>query len=218
LQQDQSKRLLEVLGAVKDDVLENAMLALQESFAVYSSETRLNAIAADRLLERYPTESLEAFRNAVVGARAIHEWRGTAKGIEDELERFGYSATYIPMRYSHPDKWAEFVIILRNGRIQRTEGSGGTWNIGMSLEERNAIVRLIRRWKNSDERLAMVAYALGNADFWGEAGNWGDNTTWQSGATHVIYARPYSWGDSDDTWNSSDGSWGSADTFPTQEG
>jgi hypothetical protein len=214
-----SQRLLEVMGMVKDDTIADSLDAIAETFASTASEKRLLEIGADRLIDRYPTENLESYRQAVVNASSILVWRGTAKGIEDEITRFGYTATYIPIRYTDPLHWSEFILILRNGRIQLNLGNGGIWDIGMSLLERNALLQLVRRWKNSDERLAMIGYAFENNDFWGESGTWGDNTTWNSGGTKVIYARPYAWGDNpNDTWNSSQGTWGDTDTYPVQEG
>jgi hypothetical protein len=219
LQDFYSQRLLAVLGAVKDDAIDDSLNAIAETYASTASEKRLLEIGADRLIDRYPTESLTSYREAVLNASSILEWRGTAKGIQDEIARFGYIATYIPLRNANPTHWAEFILILRNGRIQRTLGTGGPWDIGMSLLERNALLKLVRRWKNSDERLAMISYAVENNDFWGESGTWGDNTTWVSGGTKVIYARPYAWGDNpNDTWNSSQGTWGDTDTYPVQEG
>ncbi len=218
LQDFYSQRLLEVLGVVKDDAVADSLDAIAETFASTASEKRLLEIGADRLIDRYPTESLLSYREAVVNASSILEWRGTAKGIQDEIARFGYTATYIQLRQAAPTHWAEFILILRNGRIQRSLGSGGPWGIGMSLLERDALLKLVRRWKNSDERLAMMSYALNNNDFWGESGTWGDTTTWNSGGTKVIYARPYAWGDNpNDTWNSSQGTWGNTDTYPVQE-
>jgi hypothetical protein len=218
LQDFYSQRLLAVLGAVKDDAIADSLDAIAETFASTASEKRLLELGTDRLIDRYPTENLESYRQAVVNASSILEWRGTPKGIEDEITRFGYTATYIPLRYTDPLHWSEFILILRNGRIQHSLSSGGPWNMGMSLLERNALLKLIKRWKNSDERLAMIGYAFGNNDFWGESSTWGDNTTWNSGGTIVIYARPYAWGDNpNDTWNSSH-TWGDTDTYPVQEG
>ncbi len=213
---DTPQAILATMGSVKDDTLLDSMDALAEAFASTASEARLEQIGLDRGLERYPTETLESYRNAVRNARAVHYWRGTPKGIIDEFARFGYAATYMPLR-PDPKHWAEFVIVLRNGRITRAEGDGGPWDIGISTGERDALVRLARRWKNSDERLAMIVFALEDDSFWGDDDDWTDAPTdvWES-TSRVIYARKWNWGDGDDTWTD-DGDWGLTDTFPTKE-
>uniref|UniRef100_A0A7C3HVX3 Phage tail protein n=1 Tax=Meiothermus ruber TaxID=277 RepID=A0A7C3HVX3_MEIRU len=172
LQGPRGRALLEGWGKLLDEYASLAATAILARFAQLAPEDALNLLGAERGLTRYPGESLEAWRERVLGAWEYWRWSGTEYGLSVALFQLGYSSAITPVWSYDPNRWSEFEVFI----YPATRSYDGT------EEEKNRILSIINQVKPAHTRLAQATYVAFGPLTWDPPGlswdppgqTWGD--------------------------------------------
>lgn len=151
---------IEAYGALADEHLEYVATALRARYAELSPEDGLNLLGAERNFVRYPAESLDAFRQRIIGAWEFWQWAGTEYGLSTALSQLGYTSAIVPVRSYDNTRWSEFDVYLY----------AGTRSYDGSVEEKNRILAIINQVKPAHTRLATLRYVPSGPLNWNPAG------------------------------------------------
>lgn len=151
---------IEAYGALADEHLEYVATALRARYAELAPEDALNLLGAERNFVRYPAESLDAFRQRVIGAWDFWVWAGTEYGMGLALSQLGYNSAIVPVRNYDNTRWSEFDVYLY----------AGTRSYDGSVEEKNRILAIINQIKPAHTRLATLQYVPSGPLNWNPAG------------------------------------------------
>ena len=151
---------IEAYGALADEHLEYVATALRARYAELAPEDGLNLLGAERNFVRYPAESLDAFRQRVIGAWEFWQWAGTEYGMGLALSQLGYNSAIVPVRNYDNTRWSEFDVYLY----------AGTRSYDGSVEEKNRILAIINQIKPAHTRLATLQYVPSGPLNWNPAG------------------------------------------------
>jgi hypothetical protein len=151
---------IEAYGALADEHLEYVATALRARYAELAPEDGLNLLGAERNFVRYPAESLDAFRQRVIGAWDFWQWAGTEYGMGLALSQLGYNSAIVPVRNYDNTRWSEFDVYLY----------AGTRSYDGSVEEKNRILAIINQIKPAHTRLATLRYVPSGPLNWNPAG------------------------------------------------
>ena len=151
---------IEAYGALADEHLEYVATALRARYAELAPEDGLNLLGAERNFVRYPAESLDAFRQRVIGAWEFWQWAGTEYGMGLALSQLGYNSAIVPVRNYDNTRWSEFDVYLY----------AGTRSYDGSVEEKNRILAIINQIKPAHTRLATLRYVPSGPLNWNPAG------------------------------------------------
>jgi hypothetical protein len=169
------KVLLEATGSAMDEVYARIQTAMLARLPATAPEDALQVISRGRLLERYPNETVAAFRTRVRAARDFWSLAGTESGVLLGLNQLGYSAFISP--YGAP-RQSEFDVLL----LPLTRTFDGT------VSEVGRVVRIINTLKKGDSKLARVFYSTDADKVWGNPTNtWGEaGLTWGSNIIQIF--------------------------------
>lgn len=151
---------IEAYGALADEHLEYVATALRARYAELAPEDGLNLLGAERNFVRYPAESLDAFRQRIIGAWEFWQWAGTEYGLGLALSQLGYNSAIVPVRSYDNTRWSEFDVYLY----------AGTRSYDGSVEEKNRILAIINQVKPAHTRLATLRYVPSGPLNWNPAG------------------------------------------------
>ncbi|GIW30218.1 MAG: phage tail protein [Meiothermus sp.] len=151
---------IEAYGALADEHLEYVATALRARYAELAPEDGLNLLGAERNFVRYPAESLDAFRQRIIGAWEFWQWAGTEYGLGLALSQLGYNSAIVPVRNYDNTRWSEFDVYLY----------AGTRSYDGSVEEKNRILAIINQVKPAHTRLATLRYVPSGPLNWNPAG------------------------------------------------
>ncbi|GEM81879.1 phage tail protein [Meiothermus hypogaeus] len=151
---------IEAYGALADEHLEYVATALRARYAELTPEDGLNLLGAERNFVRYPAESLDAFRQRIIGAWEFWQWAGTEYGLGLALSQLGYNSAIVPVRSYDNTRWSEFDVYLY----------AGTRSYDGSVEEKNRILAIINQVKPAHTRLATLRYVPSGPLNWNPAG------------------------------------------------
>lgn len=151
---------IEAYGALADEHLEYVATALRARYAELAPEDGLNLLGAERNFVRYPAESLDAFRQRIIGAWDFWQWAGTEYGLSTALSQLGYNSAIVPVRNYDNTRWSEFDVYLY----------AGTRSYDGSVEEKNRILAIINQIKPAHTRLATLRYVPSGPLNWNPAG------------------------------------------------
>ena len=151
---------IEAYGALADEHLEYVATALRARYAELAPEDGLSLLGAERNFVRYPAESLDAFRQRVIGAWEFWQWAGTEYGMGLALSQLGYNSAIVPVRNYDNTRWSEFDVYLY----------AGTRSYDGSVEEKNRILAIINQIKPAHTRLATLQYVPSGPLNWNPAG------------------------------------------------
>lgn len=151
---------IEAYGALADEHLEYVATALRGRYAELAPEDALNLLGAERNFVRYPAESLDAFRQRIIGAWEFWQWAGTEYGMGLALSQLGYNSAIVPVRNYDNTRWSEFDVYLY----------AGTRSYDGSVEEKNRILAIINQIKPAHTRLATLRYVPSGPLNWNPAG------------------------------------------------
>jgi len=151
---------IEACGALADEHLEYVATALRARYAELAPEDGLNLLGAERNFVRYPAESLDAFRQRIIGAWEFWQWAGTEYGLGLALSQLGYNSAIVPVRNYDSTRWSEFDVYLY----------AGTRSYDGSVEEKNRILAIINQIKPAHTRLATLRYVPSGPLNWNPAG------------------------------------------------
>lgn len=151
---------IEAYGALADEHLEYVATALRARYAELAPEDGLNLLGAERNLVRYPAESLDAFRQRIIGAWEFWQWAGTEYGLGLALSQLGYNSAIVPVRNYDNTRWSEFDVYLY----------AGTRSYDGSVEGKNRILAIINQVKPAHTRLATLRYVPSGPLNWNPAG------------------------------------------------
>ncbi len=151
---------IEAYGALADEHLEYVATALRARYAELGPEDGLNLLGAERNFVRYPAESLDAFRQRIIGAWEFWQWAGTEYGLGLALSQLGYNSAIVPVRNYDNTRWSEFDVYLY----------AGTRSYDGSVEEKNRILAIINQIKPAHTRLATLRYVPSGPLNWNPAG------------------------------------------------
>jgi hypothetical protein len=148
LQGPRGKALLQGWGDGLDEHASLLATAIRARHAELAPEDALNLLGAERGLTRYPGESLETWRDRVLGAWEFWTWAGTEHGMQTALAQLGYSSAIVPRWLSVPADWSEFDIFIYPAR-RSFDGSPA---------ERHRILAIIGQVKAGHTRLRQLTY------------------------------------------------------------
>lgn len=151
---------IEAYGALADEHLEYVATALRARYAELAPEDGLNLLGAERNFVRYPAESLDAFRQRIIGAWEFWQWAGTEYGLGLALSQLGYNSAIVPVRNYDNNRWSEFDVYLY----------ASTRSYDGSVEEKNRILAIINQVKPAHTRLATLRYVPSGPLNWNPAG------------------------------------------------
>lgn len=151
---------IEAYGALADEHLEYVATALRARYAELAPEDGLNLLGAERNFVRSPAESLDAFRQRIIGAWEFWQWAGTEYGLGLALSQLGYNSAIVPVRNYDNTRWSEFDVYLY----------AGTRSYDGSVEEKNRILAIINQVKPAHTRLATLRYVPSGPLNWNPAG------------------------------------------------
>jgi hypothetical protein len=151
---------IEAYGALADEHLEYVATALRARYAELAPEDGLNLLGAERNFVRYPAESLDAFRQRIIGAWEFWQWAGTEYGLGLALSQLGYNSAIVPVRNYDNTRWSEFDVYLY----------AGTRSYDGSVEGKNRILAIINQVKPAHTRLATLRYVPSGPLNWNPAG------------------------------------------------
>ncbi|WP_027878157.1 phage tail protein [Meiothermus cerbereus] len=151
---------IEAYGALADEHLEYVATALRARYVELAPEDGLNLLGAERNFVRYPAESLDAFRQRIIGAWEFWQWAGTEYGLGLALSQLGYNSAIVPVRNYDNTRWSEFDVYLY----------AGTRSYDGSVEEKNRILAIINQVKPAHTRLATLRYVPSGPLNWNPAG------------------------------------------------
>jgi hypothetical protein len=151
---------IEAYGALADEHLEYVATALRARYAELAPEDGLNLLGAERNFVRYPAESLDAFRQRIIGAWEFWQWAGTEYGLGLALSQLGYNSAIVPVRNYDNTRWSEFDVYLY----------AGSRSYDGSVEEKNRILAIINQIKPAHTRLATLRYVPAGPLNWNPAG------------------------------------------------
>ncbi|WP_299427970.1 phage tail protein [uncultured Meiothermus sp.] len=135
-------------GRLLDEHAEWVATAIRARHAELAPEDALNLLGAERGLTRYPGESLETWRDRVLGAWEFWTWAGTEHGMQTALAQLGYSSAIVPRWLSVPADWSEFDVFIYPAR-RSFDGSPA---------ERHRILSIIGQVKAGHTRLRQLTY------------------------------------------------------------
>lgn len=154
---------IEAYGALADEHLEYVATALRARYAELAPEDGLNLLGAERNFVRYPAESLDAFRQRIIGAWEFWQWAGTEYGLGLALAQLGYNSAIVPVRNYDNNRWSEFDVYLY----------ASTRSYDGSQEEKSRILGIINQMKPAHTRIGSVRYVPNGPLNWNPAGlNW----------------------------------------------
>lgn len=148
LQGDRGAAFLSSLGAGLDEAVSWTLTGVLARFIQRAPEDALNLLGAERGLTRYPGESLETWRDRVLGAWEFWTWAGTEHGMQTALAQLGYSSAIVPRWLSVPADWSEFDVFIYPAR-RSFDGSPA---------ERHRILSIIGQVKAGHTRLRQLTY------------------------------------------------------------
>ncbi|NJK46236.1 MAG: hypothetical protein HC933_20025 [Pleurocapsa sp. SU_196_0] len=195
LQRPRPRVWLESQGALKDLFVIRLLEAMKQRFAESADEQALTIIGAERGLQRSSFEDLNAYRVRVLDAWNFWTKAGTRAGVEGVIRTLGYEPTVIELHKTTPERWAEFVVILRPGVFafgalfwadDGVWADDATWGFETNPAEIPRIVNAIKDIKAVHSRLAAV-HVVASGSIWGEDDLWADDGIWESGETALIY-------------------------------
>lgn len=156
-------------GRLLDEHAELIATAIRARHAELAPEDALNLLGAERGLTRYPGESLEAWRDRVLGAWVFWRWSGTEYGLGVALAQLGYSSAIVPVWTYDPLRWSEFDVFIYPAN-RSYDGSPA---------ERGRILGVIGQVKAAHTRLAQLTYVSFGPLTWDPPGlTWDAPQTW----------------------------------------
>jgi Phage tail protein (Tail_P2_I) len=159
-----SQVFLGALGREKDAVLKAVTDAMMCWYVETCPADALVYHGQDRLLPRFPGETLGAYRARLRAAWQIWALAGTPAGIKLVLGQAGWSAIILEHFHEEPNAWAEFsVFVISTGPNQ------------VPLEQLHA---LIQQFKAGHTKLRALWRIDANTPLWGDGWLWGDGTAW----------------------------------------
>lgn len=137
-----------MLGGLLDELVQTETDAVLDWIATQAREEALSLIGRGRGLERYPGETLEAYRTRVVAALEFWQQAGTERGIRLALKQLGYESSLVPVRTYDAARWSEFDVYLY----------ADTRSYDGSDAEKARILGILKRAKPAHTRLGTVQY------------------------------------------------------------
>jgi hypothetical protein len=141
---------LQELGAVKDDLADEFVIARKKRFPSLADESALGILGLERGIRRAPSRALAAYREDVRLARDHWAIVGTALGMLEALVRLGYSQCQVIETWrTDSSKWNEIEVSI-------LEPSITDWNAHLTLETKKRIVSELLRHTPSHLRLREI--------------------------------------------------------------
>lgn len=179
LQHDRWRAFTGTLGDAKDAVATAARDALRCMLVGECPEDALAHLAAERSLERSPTETAEQHRARIASTWALFEFLGTVAGLEGALNALGYgTATVYPAIGAAPSWWVGSWPPASEGT--RPTNWVGTWPVPAGA---GGVTAWPSRFWVDLAGSPWADNAWGDGDEWGRAG-----LTWGSTAPRAAVA------------------------------
>lgn len=159
-----SQAFLAAQGREKDAAIQRITDAMMCWYVETCPQDALVYHGQDRLLPRFPGETLAAYRTRLRAAWDIWALAGTPAGIRTVLAQAGWNAIVLEHFYEEPAAWAEFSVFVN-----------GTTPNQVPLDQLHA---LIAQFKAGHSKLRALWYVDTTAPYWGAGWTWGDGTNW----------------------------------------
>jgi|UPI0006B6950B hypothetical protein len=100
---------------ILDKAKEKIFLVRRQALIGTASGKALDKHGEGRKIKRFPDEDDEAFRRRILAKPKIAKLAGTYNGIVETIKSLGYEdVEIIPLYKEDPERWAEFVIYLKD--------------------------------------------------------------------------------------------------------
>ncbi len=179
-------RFLEGLGEAKDGLVEHTRQAVLARMIQRAPEAALGLIGDERLLPKFPNESVEAYRARLLAAWEFWRRAGTLPGLVYWLLVMGYDAHVYEHFRDDPSIWAEFSIYLWPHRPEFTtdrwddeEGEWDDdtpWDYALNAVELQRVPALVREVKPAHAKVRSIYYIPGPRDAWDDGGVWDEDS------------------------------------------
>lgn len=205
--------LTATLGAAIDALVDATKQAVKARHVATAPDDALEALGADRLLERYPIESNATYRARLAAAWDAWEFAGSKQGILAALAAAGYPdaqlftwrdfAPWAPT--PHEAWWSAFWIDVPthpfasdglwsdpgtwDDTVPGHNGAPpgpGTWDSDATVGEVAAVRGGVRKWKPAHEICVAIRFLVGT-DRWDSATPW-DHGAWDDTAQLFTWA------------------------------
>lgn len=176
-------------GAQQDEELELLRAALLSRLPARCPDDALDVLAKVFQIDLYPGETTAQRRARVVAAWPTHLRKGSAEGAEGQLEAFGVVDVRVYQNEEIGDVYDYSAFVVKLGPDFGDTGIGEqlwgdftwggdmTWGSTATPVQRNAICRIVRRWKATHGVPVKIVLDFGGAFIWGFS-SWGDTSTW----------------------------------------
>lgn len=198
------RRLLGVLGLVKDAFVEATKRAVKARYIDYAPADALDAVGENYNLDRAFISDDSVFKAMLRRAWEIWGKGGTDQSILDALATVGLTNVQIVHdwdwsadEFSGTRWWRFWVIVHRPHPFGPPPPWGSAppwgdpswhWGVGAGGERLQTMQRLIRKWKPTHAYCVEVLIPMGSGHLWGDGTwTWGDGTvTWgEANVAHI---------------------------------
>jgi hypothetical protein len=107
LQRPRGAALTATLGAALDLIVASAKRAVKVRLIDHAPDDALAWLGADRLLERYPAETHDTYRERLAAAWEAWEYAGTARGVLAALKAAGFADVAVFNVFAAPGWYAD---------------------------------------------------------------------------------------------------------------
>lgn len=167
LQKPRGKELNGVLGLAKDQIVDAVKWAIKARFVLLCPPDALDHLGFERLIERYPVDTIDSYRARLAAAWETWTYAGTSRGMLAAFHAAGFDSVNLYDVHTGP-------------------GDFGTWPPDANPANWS------RFWIELYPGANDFAFLHWRNTRWGEAGlKWGDGHAWGITATraHVAWVR-----------------------------
>ncbi len=185
----QAQALARALGSAQDDEMARLRVAALARLPLYCPDDALDGVGRWLNIERFPSETDDAYRDRIKEAWATWKIAGSADAIVKSLQAYGITDVQVVSDYDFGSThdYSMFVVILGPdfGTLAFEEqtwgtfswGDDSTWGSTATEEQRDQIIGQILKWKSAHSVPVFVCLDFGGGFIWGVS-EWGDASTW----------------------------------------
>lgn len=209
-----ARLLTSTLGRMQDEELDLLEVAVKARLPRYCPDDGLDKLGAAFQLPRFPGEAHAAYRGRLQAAWTTWEEAGAATSIEGQIRGYGVTDVRCYPNDELGDAYEYSAFVVKLGPDFGTTGIGEqlwgdftwggdtTWGSTATPAQRNALCRMVLRWKAAHGLPVKVVLDFGEAFIWGFS-TWGDASTWGESSPCEwylanIWGESMVWGES--TW------------------
>lgn len=207
-------RLATEAGKLRDEEAELLRVALLSRIPSRCPDDAIDPLRATFQIDFYDGQTTAQRRAALEAAWPTHEKKGSAEGVEQQIQAFGIrDVRCVYAEVASLPSYSQFLVVLGpdfgdTGIEEQTWGGfswGGstTWGSTATIAQRNTLCRIVRRWKGTHGVPVKIVLRFDDSMVWG-VDTWGE-AAW-GGLGTCVWKTANVWGG---------GTWGDAHTWGT---